>query len=105
MSGFEVVAADMRSAADQIEAAGTGVSGADPSGRVGDISGAMRGSQSAAAAGTLATKWQQRFSTWATDAEGQATRLRQSADEYDASDYEADQRLRILMHRTGETAY
>lgn len=105
MSGYEVVQADLRAAGQQIEAAGTGVKGADPSGRVGEVSAAMPGSQSAGAATSLSSTWRTRFDSWAEDAEGQATRLRDAATEYDNSDYLADQRLRILMRRTGETAY
>lgn len=105
MSGFEAVASDIRDAAGQIEAAGEGVKGADPSGRIGDVKGAMAGSDSATAASTLADKWRTRFQDWSDDADSQAQRLRDSANEYDNSDYLADVRLRQQMHRTGMTAY
>ena len=103
MSGFEVVAGDIRSAAQQSEAAASGVKRADPSAEVGTLGSALPGSQSAAAAGRLATAWQKRFKGWHDDAEAQGTRMRSSAASYDASDYRADQQLRLMMHRTGET--
>lgn len=102
MSGFEAVAADIRSAAEQINAAASEVLAADPSGRVGEVSGAMPGSQSAAAAGRLVDAWKRRFEGWSTDGDAQGTRMTESADAYDASDYRADQDLRLLMIRTGE---
>lgn len=103
MSGFEVVVGDIRSAAQQSEAAASGVKGADPSSDVGTLGSALPGSQSAAAAGKLSTAWQKRFKKWHDDAEAQGTRMRSSAATYDASDYRADQQLRLMMHRTGET--
>ncbi|WP_445258610.1 hypothetical protein [Nocardioides aurantiacus] len=103
MSGFEAVAADIKAAGGQIEAAGAGVKGADPSGDIGGVSGALPGSQSSGAAGKLASTWQKRFSGWKDDADAQGERMTTSAAEYDASDYRSDQQLRILMHRTGET--
>lgn len=102
MSGFEAVAADIRSAAQSIEAAAGGVAGADPSGDVSGVSGAMPGSQSAGAAGKLASTWQKRFTGWKDEAESQGERMTTSASEYDASDYRSDQKLRMMMHRTGE---
>ncbi|GAB3988272.1 hypothetical protein [Nocardioides marmoraquaticus] len=104
MSGFEAVASDIRDAAGQIEAAGEGVKGADPSGRIGDVKTALPGSDSATAAGNLVDKWRTRFQGWADDAGDQAQRLRDSANEYDNSDYLADVRMRQRSHRMGLTA-
>lgn len=104
MTGFEAVAADIRAAAGQMRSAARGVTGADPSSEVGAVASALPGSESAKAAGGLTRAWEDRFRSWHDDATGHADRLDASADGYDASDYAADQRLRVLMHRTGQTA-
>jgi len=104
-TGFEVVAGQIRSAARQMRAAAQGVRGADPSGEVGDVATALPGSQSSGPARRLANAWEERFRAWHDDGVSQADRMGDSADSYDASDYTADQRLRILMHRTGQTAH
>ncbi|ROR89357.1 excreted virulence factor EspC (type VII ESX diderm) [Nocardioides aurantiacus] len=101
MSGFEAVAADIRSAGSEMSSAAAGAKSADPSGSVGDVATALPGSQSAAAAGKLVGAWRERFQGWHDDAEAQAERMRESAAAYDASDYRADVEQRILMHRTG----
>lgn len=102
-TGFEVVAGQIRSAAGQMRSAAQGVKGADPSGDVGDVGAALPGSQSADAAGKLANAWEERFRSWHDDAVTQSDKLSDSAAAYDSSDLIADQRLRVLMHRTGET--
>ncbi len=90
-SGFEVVQADIRAAAEKMGALAEGVENGDPSGEVTPISTAMPGSLSAAAATTLSSTWKTRFSTWGTDASGQETKLNETAADYDASDHAADQ--------------
>lgn len=101
MSGFEAVAADIRSGAADMDAAASGVKGADPSGSVDDVGTAMPDSLSAGAARKLAATWRTRFATWQSDAETHADSLRASAKAYDESDYRADVEQRILMRRTG----
>jgi hypothetical protein len=103
MSGFEVVADQIRSAAGQAKAAADGVKGADPSGDVGDVAVALPGSESAEAAAKLTDAWKQRFQGWYDDGVAQGERLTASADSYDVSDFNADQRLRTMMRRVGES--
>lgn len=103
MDGFKVVAGEIRAAARQMEAAATGVSGADPGHAVAPVAPALTGSQSAQAATKLATTWTSRFKDWHDDAHTESQKMTRAADNYDASDYAADQKLRLLMRRTGET--
>ncbi len=103
MSGFQVVAGQIRAAASQMQAAADQVEDASPGGDVAAIATALPGSRSAASTAALADAWRARFRGWHDDAAAQSRRLQASADSYDASDLEADQRLRILMRHTGET--
>ncbi|GAB3654511.1 hypothetical protein GCM10027596_06420 [Nocardioides korecus] len=103
MDGFKVVAGDIRASAREMEAAATGVSGANPGHDVADVATALPGGQSAGAATALVTKWTARFRGWHDDAHSQAERLTTAAANYDASDFAADQQLRLLLRRTGET--
>lgn len=103
MSGFEVVADQIRSAAGQVKAAAEGVKGADPSGDVSDVAAAMPSSESAAAAAKLTDAWRQRFQGWYDDGVAQGEKLTASAASYDVSDYNADLRLRNMMRHVGET--
>ena len=103
MDGFKVVAGDIRAAAREMEAAATGVSAANPGHAVAPVATALLGSESAAAAATLATTWAARFKDWHDDTHAESEKMTRAADNYDASDYAADQKLRLLMRRTGET--
>jgi hypothetical protein len=103
MSGFEVVADQIRSAAGQAKAAADGVKGADPSGDVGDVSAALPGSESAEAAAKLTDAWKQRFQGWYDDGVAQGEKMTASAESYDITDYNADLRLRNMMRHLGET--
>ena len=102
MDGYKVVAADIRSAAGEMESAASGVSGADPGRDVADVASALPGSASAQAAAKLVTEWTTRFTTWHDDAVDYSDRLKKNAANYDESDYRADTQLRLLMRRTGE---
>ena len=102
MSGFEVVAQQLRAAADQIGSAADGVRFHEPSRSVARVGSALRGGQSAAAAASLQNAWSDRFHAWHDDAVAQRRNLIASADSYDASDYQADARLQVLARRTGE---
>lgn len=102
MDGFKVVAGDIRAAAREMEAAATAVAAANPGHDVADVATALPGGQSASAASALVAKWTDRFKGWHDDAHSQGERLTRAAANYDASDYAADQRMRLLMRRTGE---
>lgn len=101
MSGFEVVADQIRASARDLRSAASTVKSADPSGDVGALSAAMPSSDSAKAVTKLVGTWRERFRDWHDDAESQAERLAASAADYDASDYRADAEQRILLRRTG----
>jgi hypothetical protein len=103
MSGFEVVADQIRSSATQVKAAAEGVRAADPSGEVGDVATALPSSQSAGAAAKLTDAWKKRFTGWYDDGVAQGEKLTSSAESYDVSDYNADLRLRNMMRHLGET--
>jgi hypothetical protein len=103
MSGFEVVADQIRSAARQLKAAADGVKGADPSGDVADVAAALPGSESAAAATTLTDAWKKRFQGWYDDGVAQGEKLTASAESYDVSDFNTDIRLRDMMRHLGES--
>lgn len=97
-AGFEVVQADIRASADQLQVVADGVGRADPSGDLGGVATALPGSASAAAATSLVAAWEERFSTWDRDATAQSTALHASADAYDAADHEAALRMRATPY-------
>ncbi len=101
MAGFETVAADIRAAARAMTTTANEVGALHPERAVDKIATALPGSQSAGAATALAAAWARRFGGWHDDAGAQAEKMHHSAEDYDASDYQADARLRILMHHTG----
>lgn len=104
MSGFEVVAGQIRTAATQVQAAADGVEDADPSSDIGEVASALPGSQSAGAAATLVDVWRRRFTGWHDDAQAHAANLTASADSYDASDQQAAGRLQSPGTATGRAA-
>lgn len=91
--GYEVVQQDVRDAADQLKLAADGVRDCGPDTAAAAVATALPGSRSATAATTLESRWQRRFTTWADDADGQHTTLHRNADNYDAAEHEALQRI------------
>jgi hypothetical protein len=102
MSGFEAEAEEIRSAGKQMTTAAGEVKAADPSRSMADVASALPGSQSAAAAGALATTWSKRFTSWSDDGVGQGERMAKAAERYDESDHRAATQMRLLLHHTGE---
>jgi hypothetical protein len=81
----DIVPQDIRAAATKMETAVTAVDANIPTG-VSAVSTAMPGSQSAAAASTLADTWRTAYQSWVKDATGHVASLRQHADDWVETD-------------------
>ncbi|MGQ0776390.1 MAG: hypothetical protein ACT4NY_18510 [Pseudonocardiales bacterium] len=92
--GFAVIADGIRAAARQAAAAGEGARGLGLGVVATKISGALRGTRSASAAGELSTAWDTAISSWSADAAAHAQRLTESATTYQTSDTDAGDRFR-----------
>lgn len=86
--GFEAVREDIDESAAAISETARGVKTADPSDHLSIIASALPGSESAAAATSLAGTWTDRFKAWSDDTEAHAETRRGSAASYTRTDYE-----------------
>lgn len=91
--GFAVIADGIRAAARQAAVAGEGAQGLELGAVATKIGGALRGTQSASAAGELSTAWDTAISTWSADVAAHAQRLTDSATTYQTSDIDAEDRF------------
>lgn len=102
MSEYQVEIGAIRKAARSASSAGEQAGKVDLAGSVAGVAGALRGSQSAQAVGTLSSAWTALVKGWATDAQGYADSLSGSADSYNSSETAAQHDLHhIPMPQSG----
>jgi hypothetical protein len=93
VSGYQVEIGAIRKAARSASSAGEQAGKVDLAGSVAEVAGALTGSRSAQAVGTLSTAWTALVKGWATDAQGYADSLSGAADSYSSNEAEAQHNL------------
>jgi hypothetical protein len=94
--GYQVEIGAIRKAAHSAASAGEQAGKVDLASAVGPVGGALPGSRSSQAIGTLSSAWTTLVKHWSTDAQAYADGLSTAADNYTASDDAAQRALHHL---------
>lgn len=93
MSGYEVVIAAIRKAADAARSAGEQAGAVDLAGTVAPVPNALKGSRSAASAANLAGTWRTVIKDWSNAATGLGDKMSKAADLYEKNEQAAKDEL------------
>lgn len=96
VNGYRAEIGAIRKAARSASSAGEQARGVDLAGSIARVAGALPGSRSSQAVGTLSSAWTALVKSWATDAQGYADGLSAAADRYLANEDAAQQDLHHL---------